>query len=104
VVPILRYAWHSVIVAAVCVVGNVVLASLAGYALTCMKFRGKKVVIGILLSVLLLPGEVTLTSQYLVIKGMGLANTLTGVAIPASAVPSTFCSWRPPVEPSLHRF
>lgn len=82
VVPILRYAWHSVIVAAVCVVGNVVLASLAGYALTCMKFRGKKVVMGILLSVLLLPGEVTLTSQYLVIKGMGLANTLTGVAIP----------------------
>ena len=37
---------------------------------------------GILLSVLLLPGEVTLTSQYLVIKGMGLANTLAGVAIP----------------------
>ncbi|GAE68128.1 transport system permease [Cutibacterium acnes JCM 18909] len=70
------------IVAAVCVVGNVVLASLAGYALTCMKFRGKKVVMGILLSVLLLPGEVTLTSQYLVIKGMGLANTLAGVAIP----------------------
>lgn len=68
VVPILQYAWHSVFVAAVCVVGNVVLASLAGYALTCMKFRGKKVVMGILLSVLLLPGEVTLTSQYLVIK------------------------------------
>ena len=39
-----RQAWHSVFVAAVCVVGNVVLASLAGYALTCMKFRGKKVV------------------------------------------------------------
>ncbi|MDQ9075121.1 carbohydrate ABC transporter permease, partial [Cutibacterium avidum] len=82
VVPIFSYAWHSVIVAAVCVIGNVVLASLAGYALTCMKFRGKKVVMGILLSVLLLPGEVTLTSQYLVIKGMGLANTLAGVAIP----------------------
>ena len=51
VVPIFSYAWHSVIVAAVCVIGNVVLASLAGYALTCMKFRGKKVVMGILLSV-----------------------------------------------------
>ncbi|MDO4413283.1 carbohydrate ABC transporter permease [Cutibacterium sp.] len=82
VVPIFSYAWHSIIVAAVCVIGNVVLSSLAGYALTCMAFRGKKIVMGILLSVLLLPGEVTLTSQYLIIKGMGLANTLAGVAIP----------------------
>lgn len=82
VVPIWRYAWHSLLIAAVCVVGNVVLATMAGYAISCMKFRGKKVVMAILLSVLLLPGEVTLTSQYLIVKSMGLANTLAGVAIP----------------------
>ncbi|WP_130865712.1 carbohydrate ABC transporter permease [Acidipropionibacterium timonense] len=82
VVPIWRYAWHSVIVAAVCVIGNVVLSTMAGYALSCMRFRGKRIVMAILLSVLLLPGEVTLTSQYLIIRGMGLANTLMGVAIP----------------------
>jgi multiple sugar transport system permease protein len=47
-----------------------------------MRFRGKKIVMGILLSTLLLPGEVTLMSQYIIIRDLGLANTLAGVALP----------------------
>lgn len=82
VIPIFKYAWHSVIVAAVSVIGNVLLATLAGYAISCIRFRGKRIVMAVLLSTLVLPGEVTLTSQYLVIKNLGLANSLAGVAIP----------------------
>jgi ABC-type glycerol-3-phosphate transport system permease component len=40
-----------------------------------MKFRGKKVVMGILLSVLLLPGEVTLTSTTLPTTQTAATNT-----------------------------
>ncbi|WP_296136707.1 carbohydrate ABC transporter permease [uncultured Tessaracoccus sp.] len=82
VIPIYTYAWHSLLVATAVVVGNLVFSTLAGYALGCMRFRGKAVVMAILLSVLLLPGEVTLTSQYLIINSLGLANTLAGVALP----------------------
>ncbi|MDO5736934.1 MAG: carbohydrate ABC transporter permease [Propionibacteriaceae bacterium] len=82
VIPIYLYAWHSVLVAAAAVIGNIVFATLAGYAVGTMRFKGKMIVMGILFSVLLLPGEVTLLSQYVIIRNLGLANSLAGVALP----------------------
>lgn len=83
-VPIWQYGWHSLVVALVTVVTNAVFCTLAGYALACMQFRFKKVVMAILLSTLLLPGEVTLTSQYFTIKSLGLDNSLAGVILPGA--------------------
>ncbi|MFC0672382.1 carbohydrate ABC transporter permease [Brachybacterium hainanense] len=81
-IPILRYAGHSLIVALALAIGNVVLGTAAGYALGCLRFRGKKIAMGILLATLLLPGEVTIMSQFLTIKSLGLADSLGGVILP----------------------
>lgn len=81
-VPILGYAWHSLIVAVTLAIANVVFSTLAGYALGCLRFKGKKIALGILFSTLLLPGEVTLMSQFLTIKSLGLADSLAGVVLP----------------------
>ncbi|MDT3766668.1 carbohydrate ABC transporter permease [Gleimia hominis] len=83
-VPILDYGLHSVLVAVATVVSNTIFATLAGYAIACMQFRFKKIIIGIFLSTLLLPGEVTLTSQYLTVKGLGFDNSLVGVWLPGA--------------------
>ena len=83
-VPVISYAWHSLLVATGTVVSNAVLATLAGYALGCMKFRGKLIAMGILLSTLLLPGEVTVTSNFLTIRALHLDNTLWGVYLPGA--------------------
>ncbi|QOR69905.1 carbohydrate ABC transporter permease [Ruania alkalisoli] len=83
-VPVYSYAMHSAMVAIATVVSNVVLATVAGYVLGCLRFRGRKIVLGLFLSTLLLPGEVTLTSQFLLVNGMGLANSLAGVYIPGA--------------------
>lgn len=83
-VPVLNYAWHSTLVGVGTVVSNAVLATLAGYALGCLRFRGRKIVLGLLLSTMLFPGEVTLTSQFLTINSLGLANTLLGVFLPGA--------------------
>jgi multiple sugar transport system permease protein len=83
-IPILSYAWHSALVAAAQVVSNVVLATMGGYALALMRFRGKAIVMGLLLSTMLLPGEVTLTSQYLTVKALGFQNSLVGVFLPGA--------------------
>ncbi|VDG76796.1 sugar ABC transporter permease [Actinobaculum suis] len=83
-VPVLQYAWHSLLVAVAIVVSNVIFATLAGYAFAIMKFRGKAIAFAIILSTLLLPGEVTLTSQYLTVKALGAANTLVGVFLPGA--------------------
>ena len=84
IVPVYTYAWHSLLIAVGSVITNVVLSLFAGYALACMKFRGKFIVLGILLSTMLLPGEVTITSNLLTINALGLANTLWGVFLPGA--------------------
>ncbi|MBE1877440.1 carbohydrate ABC transporter permease [Myceligenerans pegani] len=81
-VPILDFAGNSVVVAALVVGGNVVGATLAGYALARLRFRGSRLVMAAILFTLLLPGEATLVAQYLTIRQLGLADTLLGVALP----------------------
>ncbi|MEU6861195.1 carbohydrate ABC transporter permease [Glycomyces sp. NPDC046736] len=84
VVPVYRYAFHSLLVATGSVLTNVVLAVLGGYALACMRFRGKFIVLGVLLSTMLLPAEVTITSNLLTVNGLGLGNSLWGVFLPGA--------------------
>lgn len=83
-IPVYLYAWHSFLVASGTVISNVVLSVFAGYALGAMRFRGKWIVMAILLSTLLLPGEVTLTSNFMTIRNLGLADTLWGVFLPGA--------------------
>nr|WP_232247337.1 carbohydrate ABC transporter permease [Kitasatospora azatica] len=82
-VPIAHFALNSVIVAVLCVGGNLVGATAAGYALARLRFRGRRLVLGLFLSTLVLPGEVTLISQYQTVTRLGLGNSLLGVALPA---------------------
>jgi len=83
-IPVLSYAWHSLLVGVGTVLTNVAFATVAGYALGCLRFRFKPLVFAILFSTLLLPAEVTLTSQYLVVKSLGMANSLWGVFLPGA--------------------
>ncbi|MDY5589187.1 MAG: carbohydrate ABC transporter permease [Arcanobacterium sp.] len=83
-IPVFTYTWHSLLVSVAMVISNIVLSTLAGFALANMKFKGKGIIMALILSTLLLPGEVTLTSQYLTIKALGAANTLVGVFLPTA--------------------
>ncbi|MDR6507646.1 carbohydrate ABC transporter permease [Arthrobacter oryzae] len=83
-IPVYTYAWHSLLVAVGAVVSNVALSLFGGYALACMKFKGKFIALGILVSTMLLPGEVTITANLLTINSLGLANTLWGVFLPGA--------------------
>jgi len=83
-VPILGFAGNSLVVAGIVVVGNIVGATMAGYALARLRFRGVKLVMGAILLTMLLPGEATIVAQYLTIRQLGLADTLVGVALPGA--------------------
>lgn len=83
-IPVYTYAWHSLLVSVGTVVSNVVLATMGGYAIGTMKFKGKMIAMGILFSTMLLPGEVTVTSNFLTIRALGLADTLWGVFLPGA--------------------
>src|SRR5688500_18684257 len=77
-IPVWAYGRNSLIVAAIVVAGNAVGATLAGYALAKLRFRGRRIALGLFLATLVLPGEVTIISQYVTVRGLGLADTLLG--------------------------
>ncbi|GAA2769750.1 carbohydrate ABC transporter permease [Streptomyces showdoensis] len=83
-VPVWSYAANSLIVAGIAVLGNVVGATLAGYALARLRFRGARLALGLFVATLVLPGEVTIVSQYVTVRSLGLTDTLLGVALPGA--------------------
>ena len=81
-IPVWRYIGNSLLVAGIDVAGNIIFATLAGFSLARLRWRGRTLVMGLFLATLVLPGESTIISQFLTIKSLGLADTLLGVALP----------------------
>ncbi len=81
-IPVWRYIGNSLLVAAIDVFGNIVFATLAGFALARLQWRFRRVVLGLFLATLVLPGEATIISQFVTVKDLGLADNLVGVALP----------------------
>ena len=61
------------------------LDSLAAFAFARLRFRGREVLFGLLLSTMMLPGAVTLIPTYLIVVKLGLADTRLGVMLPGFA-------------------
>ena len=78
---------NSILVAAAVTIGNMVFCSMLGYALAKLDFRGKKVLFALVLGTLMIPGVVTFVPLFVLTVNLGLANTLTGMALPFLAGP-----------------
>ncbi|MCT7959917.1 carbohydrate ABC transporter permease [Laspinema sp. D1] len=84
-----RWLFNSAFVA-ICVTGfNIVFNSMAGYALARIPFRGNRLVFGMILAVLMIPGQITLIPTFLILKSLGWLNTYQGLIVP-SMVNATF--------------
>ena len=81
-IPVWHFAVNSLTVAVINVTGNVIGATLAGYVLARLKFKGRKLVLGVFVSTLILPAEVTIISKYQMITSMGLGDSILGVCLP----------------------
>ncbi|MDH6213666.1 carbohydrate ABC transporter permease [Streptomyces pseudovenezuelae] len=82
-----RFLVNSVVVAALVVVGNIVAASAAGYALAKLEFAGKRLAFGAVMAALMVPFSAVFVTQFVITVDLGLADTLTGIALPALALP-----------------
>ncbi|MGW3107945.1 carbohydrate ABC transporter permease [Streptomyces sp. NPDC001100] len=76
-------ALNSTLVTALIAVGQMITAGLAGYAFARMEFRFKKPLFGLVLATMMVPLQVTIVPVFLVLKSMGLTDTLLGLIIPA---------------------
>ncbi|MCY3781078.1 MAG: carbohydrate ABC transporter permease [Chloroflexi bacterium] len=83
--PMLQWFRNSLIVATITTVLTLVTNILAAYPLARMRFRGRKIVLLIILSTFLLPGEILLVPLFLGMIKFKLANTYFSIAVPAAA-------------------
>lgn len=72
----------SAALAAVNLVFQTLLASMAGYALARIPFRGSNIVFLFVLLTLMVPSAVTFVPSYVVIAKLGGVNTLWGIVVP----------------------
>ena len=86
-----RLVGNSLIAGLATTVGVVVLGLMASYVLSRYSFRGRGVLYAIFAAGLMFPMTVAITPLYLVIKNLGLMNSLGGVILPqiAFALPTT---------------
>jgi len=76
-----RYFLNSLFVTLALVFSQIFLCSLAGYAFARLYFPFKNAIFLLFLSVIMLPGIVLLIPRYIILKNLGLVNTLTGVIL-----------------------
>jgi multiple sugar transport system permease protein len=77
-----RFFFNSTLVATTVTVGNLLFASMAGYALAKLSFPGKRVLFVLVLSTLMIPGVVLFMPQFVLISNLGLANTHAALILP----------------------
>jgi len=80
-IPFARYLLNSVAVSAIAVTGNVVFNAMAGYALT-HGFRGKRTVVVLFLTCMMVPFQATIIPAYLITGKLGLLDSWLGLALP----------------------
>ncbi|KKD07964.1 carbohydrate ABC transporter permease [Streptomyces sp. WM6386] len=82
-----QFMVNSVVVATIVVVGNIVAASAAGYALAKLDFAGKRLAFGAVMAAMMVPFTAVFVTQFVITVDLGLADTLTGIALPGVAMP-----------------
>lgn len=79
-----KWIWNSVVVAVFTVLGNVVLASMAGYAFAKIRFKGSKFLFATILVAMMIPYQVTQVPLYiLIVKEFKMTNTYAAMILPS---------------------
>jgi len=91
--PLLKNAYLNSFVTTISVtVGTVLLSSMLAYAFIRFNFPGKKIIYYLIISLMMIPGILTLITRFQMVVSMGLINTYSGVILPGIAgyIPSSF--------------
>lgn len=80
-----RYLLNSLFIACAAVVIQLFFSSLAGFGLAKYEFKGKRLVMLLMLGTVMIPGQVTLGPSYELLYKMGLVDTYAGLLLPAAA-------------------
>ncbi|KAA0565750.1 carbohydrate ABC transporter permease [Bacillus sp. CH30_1T] len=80
--PFFKFMMNTLIITVLRTVGQLFLCSLAAYAFARIVFPGRNLLFVLALSVLMVPGQVFLLPQYMIMVKLGWLNTLQAVVVP----------------------
>ena len=80
--PFARIYFNTILSTVITVVAQLLFCAMAGYAFARIKFPFKNALFILLLSVLMVPGQIFLIPQYLIIQKMGLLDSIPALFIP----------------------
>jgi multiple sugar transport system permease protein len=79
----LVFVKNSLIIVVMSVIGTILSSSLVAYAFSRMRFPGRDILFGLLLSTMMLPSAVTLLPKFLIFRNLGWIDTLLPLWAPA---------------------
>ncbi len=83
--PFERYLFNTLFIAGITVICNLTTSVLAAYSFAMTDFPGKRVIFAILLTTLMIPFEVTLIPNFILIKNLHMYNTYWAQIVPWAA-------------------
>lgn len=81
-IPVGRFILNSFLVSGLVMIGQLITASLAAYAFAFISFRGKAIWFAVFLSTMMIPWEVTMIPNFLLIKSWNWLDTYPGLVFP----------------------
>ena len=78
-----RYFMNTVIFTVITTVLMVVVIILSAFAFARLKFRGKSLLFTLFLSLMMIPNELVIITNFVTITKLGLRNTFTGLILPS---------------------
>ena len=82
-VPLGRYLLNTLIFTVLTTAVMVVVAVLAAFAFARLKFKGKNLVFALFLSLMMLPNELVIITNFVTITNAGLRNSFPGLILPS---------------------
>lgn len=76
-----QYAFNSIVVAVLTVIGAITLSTLGGFGFSRFSFPGKNILFLTILATLMIPFQSILTPLFLILGALKLQNTLLGLAL-----------------------
>ena len=83
-----RYFANSAFVTIIATLITLAISSMAAFALSKYRFRGRDAFMFLIVATLLMPATVILVPLFVVVKNFGMLDTLWGVIIPGAATPT----------------
>ena len=79
-----RWMFNSLYIATTVTILNVIFNSMAGYALARLSFPGRKSLFMVILALIMVPGQILLIPNFLIMRTLGILDTHAALILPAA--------------------